>query len=105
MKLEVIILRSQSGRFTIRQVFDVDETICNSPPSRDYSLAIPIKENIAKINRLYDEGNEIVYWTARGSSSGKDWSELTKSQLDSWGCKYTRIETLKKPSFDLFLLH
>ena len=37
------------------------------------------------------------------SGSGVDWSIHTKKQLDKWGCKYTRIETLKKPSFDLFI--
>ena len=28
---------------------------------------------------------------------------LTERQLNDWGCKYTRIETQKKPSFDLFI--
>ena len=46
---------------------DIDETICVSPESRDYSLATPIKENIEKINKLYDSGDTIVYWTARGT--------------------------------------
>ena len=81
---------------------DVDETICNSPPSRDYSLAIPIKENIAKINRLYDEGNEIVYWTARGTMSGLDWTETTKKQLIEWGAKHHDVK-LGKPHFDLYV--
>ena len=50
---------------------DIDETICNREASsdfgvvHDYTKAKPIKENIAKINKLYDEGNTIVYWTAR----------------------------------------
>ena len=29
---------------------DIDETICNLPEKRDYSKAVPIKENIEKIN-------------------------------------------------------
>ena len=33
---------------------DIDETICMSPESRDYSRAIPIMKNIEKINQLYD---------------------------------------------------
>ena len=34
---------------------DVDETICFYPEKRQYNLAEPHKENIAKINKLYDE--------------------------------------------------
>ena len=35
---------------------DVDETVCFYPEDRRYDLAEPIKDNIAKINKLYDEG-------------------------------------------------
>ena len=88
---------------------DIDETICtlgeNSGTryTRDYNLAVPRQEQIDKINKLYNEGHEIIYWTARGGHSGIDWSELTKKQLDECGCKYTRIEKEKKPSYDLFI--
>ncbi len=81
---------------------DIDNTICYTNGS-DYESAKPRKEQIEKINKLYDEGNEIVYWTARGGTTGIDWSILTKSQLLSWGCKYTRIETEIKPHYDLFI--
>ena len=46
---------------------DIDETICHRETSvdfgvtHDYSKAKPIPENIEKINKLYDEGNTIVY--------------------------------------------
>ena len=46
---------------------DIDETIANTPQSRDYNLSTPIVENINKVNKYYDEGHTIVYWTARGS--------------------------------------
>ena len=39
---------------------DIDETICEIPEPRNYHNAKPIKENIDKINRLYDDGNTIV---------------------------------------------
>ena len=81
---------------------DIDETICHSE-NLDYENSIPNFVHILKINKLYDEGNEIIYWTARGSVSGIDWSEVTKNQLDGWGCKYTRIETQQKPHYDLFI--
>ena len=59
--------------------------------------------DIDKINRLYEEGHEIVYWTARGTVTGTDWKPLTIEQLGDWGCKYTRIEKQTKPHFDLFI--
>ena len=77
---------------------DIDGTICITKDG--YENSIPILENIAKINKLYNEGNTIVYWTARGGNSGKDWTEFTKKQLDSWNCSYHRLET-GKPSYDV----
>ena len=87
---------------------DIDETICNREASsdfgvvHDYTKAKPIKENIAKINKLYDEGNTIVYWTARGSRKQINWRELTSKQLDAWGAKYHELE-VDKPFYDLFI--
>ena len=46
---------------------DIDETICFYEGERNYIFAIPNKENIAKINKLYEEGHKITYWTARGT--------------------------------------
>ena len=85
---------------------DIDGTICDTPKkgsSWDYQNSKPRYDQIEKINKLHNEGHEIVYWTARGSGSGMGWNKLTEMQLDMWGCKYHRIETLKKPSFDLFI--
>ena len=81
---------------------DIDGTICHTENS-DYENSTPRQEQIDKINKLYDEGNEIIYWTARGGTTGINWSKLSKKQLDEWGCKYTRFEFLKKPSWDLFI--
>lgn len=86
---------------------DVDETICDYKSIRKYDLARPIKENIEKINRLYDEGWKIIYWTARGSMTGYDYTDYTKKQLDGWGCKYHDLVTgtspNPKPHFDLVI--
>ncbi len=81
---------------------DVDETICETPSDRDYSRSTPIKENIKKINKLYYNGNTIVYWTARGTVSGIDWTETTVKQLEEWGAKYHKVK-LGKPHFDLYV--
>ena len=82
---------------------DIDETICITPDNpRNYDKATPIKDNIDKINKLYEQGNTIIYWTARGSRSGINWFDLTKSQLEEWGCKYNQLKC-DKPYYDLFI--
>ena len=70
---------------------DIDETICFYEDERDYPKAKPIPENIEIINRLYDEGHTVVYWTARGTVTGLDWTKLTHNQLKQWGAKYTDV--------------
>ena len=82
---------------------DIDETICDTPGDdvRDYYSSTPRPETILKANKLYDDGNRIVYWTARGSRSGKDWYKLTESQLESWGAKYHELRC-DKPYYDVF---
>jgi len=82
---------------------DIDETICRYAGERVYHLAIPILERIEKINFLYDEGNTIVYWTARGATTKIDWTELTKKQLSEWGAKYTDLKMNHKPHYDLLI--
>tara|TARA_Y100000361_G_scaffold1061_1_gene867 strand:+ start:3816 stop:4121 length:306 start_codon:yes stop_codon:yes gene_type:complete len=86
---------------------DIDGTICNTPQDKngdfDYTKSTPRHDQIEKINKLHNEGHEIVYWTARGSGTGLDWTALTRIQLLEWGCEYTRIEKQKKPVFDLFI--
>ena len=81
---------------------DIDETICDIPENRNYTLSVPIKENIEKANKLYDEGHTIVYWTARGSVSGRDLTELTNQQIKDWGVKCHEVR-LGKPYYDLFI--
>jgi hydroxymethylpyrimidine pyrophosphatase-like HAD family hydrolase len=82
---------------------DIDETICFYENKRDYNLAKPSLENINKINILYEKGNKITYWTARGTMTGIDWYETTKKQLDKWGCKYHNLITGQKPAYDLLI--
>ena len=63
---------------------DIDETICTAVEDGDYSKAAPITNNINKINSLYDDGNQIIYWTARGTGTGIDWSDTTTKQFKEW---------------------
>lgn len=80
---------------------DIDGVICNNTDGK-YEKAKPKIRAITKINKLVDEGHTVVYWTARGATTGKDWTEFTKQQLDKWGCKYTEIR-MGKPYYDVFI--
>lgn len=82
---------------------DIDETICFYDGERNYPDAKPNLANIKKINTLYDNDNEITYWTARGSVTGIDWYDVTKKQLKEWGCKYHYLSVGEKPHYDLLI--
>ncbi len=84
---------------------DIDDTICyynDINASLNYNNAIPYFDRIEKINKLYNEGNTIVYWTARGTKTGIDWYNITLKQLNKWGCKYNELK-MGKPVYDLFI--
>ena len=82
---------------------DIDETICFYENVRDYNLAKPHIPNIKKINNLYTNGHHITYWTARGSVTGIDWYDVTKNQLNDWGCSYHNLSVGEKPAYDLLI--
>jgi hypothetical protein len=80
---------------------DIDNTICKTT-GNDYENAVPIPENIAKMNKLWNEGHTIVYWTSRGNTSGKNLWSFTQSQLVKWGCRFNSLFD-EKPSYDIFI--
>lgn len=71
-------------------IIDVDDTICFTK-NGDYENAVPYKVRIDKINKLYDEGNIIIYETARGQKTGKNWIDFTRKQLYGWGAKFKTV--------------
>ena len=84
---------------------DIDNTICHtddSLKSNKYKMSVPKQEKIDYMNSLYEQGNTITYWTARGNSTGIDQTDLTKQQLEAWGCKYHTL-IMGKPSYDLLI--
>jgi len=83
--------------------FDIDDTICASPPSKNYEDGIPFRGAISRINNLYDEKHYIKIFTARGYQSGIDWHETTLSQLKKWGVKYHELIDKGKPNFDILI--
>ncbi len=78
---------------------DIDGTLCNKTYGK-YDQAKPIREHIDKINKLFEEGNKIILWTARGKPQGENWEEFTKKQMKEWGVKYHGID-FSKPHFDI----
>lgn len=94
---------TETGKQKVALV-DIDETICKYGSIRRYDLAEPVIENITKINKLYDQGWKIIYWTARGAVSGADYKEFTLSQLTKWNCKFHELKCGdEKPHFDLVI--
>ena len=82
--------------------FDIDGTICTLQTKSDYENAEPFLEMVEQINKLYDEGHTIIYWTARGTKTGIPWFHVTKKQLDQWNAKYHELR-MNKPAYDLFI--
>ena len=90
-------------------VFDIDGTICTNTDGR-YENAQPFTERINFINKLYDEGNKIIFFTARGMNTFQGdiikvkaaYRDLTEKQLKQWNVKYHYF-LLGKPSADLYI--
>ena len=100
---------------TMRYCVDIDGTICTPTVGRDYHKAQPFKDRIKTLNKLYDEGNYIIYFTARemGRFSEEEHQiaqamasgvlfELTTKQLNEWGAKYHEL-IMGKPHADYFI--
>ena len=81
--------------------FDIDGTIC-SLVDGEYGSAAPKQDRIVIINRLYDEGNRIVLFTARGSTTGLDWNAVTRKQLRDWDVKFHELH-FGKPHYDIYV--
>jgi len=81
--------------------FDLDGTLCSH--ESDYNLAKPINERIKVVNSLYDENNVIIIDTARGSTTGVDWYEITQNQLKKWNVKYHELIVGKKLNYDIIV--
>lgn len=85
-----------------RFVFDFDGVIATLTPANRYDVAEPIGPTVELVNRLHDLGNTIVIFTARGSATGIDWSEVTRRQLADWGVKYHELR-FGKPHADYYV--
>jgi hypothetical protein len=82
--------------------FDLDGTLCTNTEG-SYENATPFIERIGVVNKLYDDGNNIIIDTARGSTTGIDWFDLTKKQLEEWGVNYSKLRVGIKLNADIFI--
>ena len=81
--------------------FDIDGTLCSNTWG-EYELAEPHADAIQAVNRLHDEGNMILLYTARGSTTAIDWRGTTEEQLERWGVKYHELH-FGKPNADVYV--
>ena len=91
-------------------VFDIDGTVCTLVNDGDYNNAKPYKHRIEKINSLHEQGNKIIFHTARGMGRYGNASamahaafyDLTTQQLKNWNVKYTSLY-MGKPAGDIYI--
>lgn len=100
LKREEVFQRIAAGG--LRFVFDIDGVIAKLHPNNQYDQSEPNEAMIALINRLYQYGNEIILYTARGYATGIDWSIVTKEQLNRWGLKYHELH-FGKPNASYYI--
>ena len=81
--------------------FDIDGTLCSQTDGR-YEEAVPFPRRIAVVNELYATGHTIKLFTARGTTTGINWRELTERQLSDWQVKYHEL-LFGKPEADVFV--
>jgi hypothetical protein len=90
-------------------VIDIDGTVCTNTYGK-YEEAIPFTDRIKKINKLFDEGNKIIFFTARGMDSlngniakvYEKYYVFTNAQLLGWGLKFHQL-ILGKPAADFYV--
>mgnify|MGYP003333942694 FL=1 len=96
--------------------FDLDETLCYRPENVEhlgplkYGTCLPYDDMIDRVNKLYDEGNTILIYTARGMAQfngdvHRIYNELynvTKESLKKWNIKHHSL-IMGKPHYDFLI--
>lgn len=95
---EYLSMRRGGKRF----VFDIDGVIALIREDLDYAQSTPNHRMIQIVNQLYDYGNKIILFTARGYTTGIDWRETTEAQMNAWNVKYHELH-MGKPNADYYV--
>jgi len=96
--------------------FDLDDVICSRPEGVEhfginkYDLCVPNEDMVKLVNQLYDDGNNIVIYTARGMSQcegdiDKVYELLydkTTSCLKNWNVNYHKL-VMGKIHYDILI--
>jgi hypothetical protein len=68
-------------------LIDIDGTITDDVPNEEperMSVVIPYADSVETLNRWYDEGHVITFFTSRT----EEHREITEAWLNKWGYKY-----------------
>lgn len=90
-------------------VFDLDGTICTNTEG-NYETAVPFENRVKIINDLFENGNHITIFTARGMGSTNNnqieainkYYSFTEKQLKLWNVKFHNL-ILGKPQADIYV--
>ncbi|NBP02731.1 MAG: hypothetical protein EBU90_21945, partial [Proteobacteria bacterium] len=96
--------------------FDLDDVLCERNPEFEhlgvdkYDYCVPIQKNIDVVNTLYDDGNKIIIYTARGMTvfSGNIFDiytnlyQKTFDCLVKWRVKFHQL-VMGKISYDVLI--
>ena len=94
--------------------FDLDGVICHRKTElggpEKYLTCYPDQDVIDVVNALFDEGNYVIIYTARGMNTFNNdvrkvydgLYELTKNQLIKWGVKHHEL-VMGKVSYDVLI--
>ena len=94
--------------------FDLDDTLCTRTSEEGavekYHTCQPINPMIDIVNELYEEGHQIIIYTARGMTSfqgdvkriNQELRSLTIKQLKEWGINFHKL-IMGKAHYDLLV--
>ncbi len=88
-------------------LIDIDNTICKTV-GNNYKNSKPYKNKILLINKLYNKGHTIKFFTSRFMGRSKENTlkakqsglKFTKKQLKRWNCRFHFL-IFGKPSHDI----
>ncbi len=83
-------------------VFDIDGVIAQLNPKLNYADTEPVKQMVRIVNDIYNRGNSVILFTARGYVTGIDWREVTEKEMKDWGVQYTELK-FGKPNAEYYI--
>ena len=82
----------------MRFLIDIDGTVLTQHAPGDYDKCEPLPGALEFVNGLYDQGHQVVFYTARNFK----YMQLTHEQLRRFGFKYHHLD-MGKPHGDIII--